>query len=163
MQALRHRHTNARADTFGEYPVHTFPVGLALTLLCLWQCRCNPDWTSLPRYSKVLLDETATTSSSCPCGVNPKARSKNRTSQEIRDSYARVFNGLERIPSRKSSDSVSMVESSPINQATMPSLRNRDSLYERSTQFERLISGQESEIGEAPPAYDVVARSTTVR
>jgi len=126
-------------------------------------CRCNPDWTSLPRYSKVLLDETATTSSSCPCGVNPKARSKNRTSQEIRDSYARVFNGLERIPSRKSSDSVSMVESSPINQATMPSLRNRDSLYERSTQFERLISGQESEIGEAPPAYDVVARSTTVR
>jgi hypothetical protein len=36
---------------------------------------------------------------------------------------------------------------------TMPTLPELDSLFHRNEQFERLISGQESEIGEAPPAY----------
>ena len=34
-----------------------------------------------------------------------------------------------------------------------------ESLLERTTQFERLITGQESEAGEAPPAYDEVVAS----
>jgi hypothetical protein len=33
--------------------------------------------------------------------------------------------------------------------------REVDMLYERSTIFERLISGQQSEVGVEPPAYSV--------
>jgi hypothetical protein len=35
----------------------------------------------------------------------------------------------------------------------MPTMRELDTLLLRNEQFERLVSGQESEIGEAPPAY----------
>lgn len=35
----------------------------------------------------------------------------------------------------------------------------RNTLYEQNTQFERLVSGQESESGEAPPSYESVATS----
>ena len=35
-------------------------------------------------------------------------------------------------------------------------LSRGDSMQERSTQFERLIAGRESEMGEAPPAYEQV-------
>jgi hypothetical protein len=56
---------------------------------------------------------------------------------------------------RSSSDSagVSAAETSPV-QATMPSLQHTDSLFARNALFERLMSGQESELGEAPPAYN---------
>ncbi|KAF5348645.1 hypothetical protein D9758_006761 [Tetrapyrgos nigripes] len=58
---------------------------------------------------------------------------------------------------RLSSDSsrASNAETSPLNQ-NMQSLRNCDNLLLRNTLFERLVSGQESEMGEAPPAYEVI-------
>ncbi|KAJ6631582.1 hypothetical protein B0H10DRAFT_1772333 [Mycena sp. CBHHK59/15] len=100
-------------------------------------CRCNPEWMSLPRYS-ASFEDPESVAPNCPCNV------QRRT-------------GLERILSRQSTDSsASAAETSPVH-ATMPSLRNVDSLFARNTQFERLVSGQESELGEAPPAYVTVA------
>jgi hypothetical protein len=74
-----------------------------------------------------------------------------------------MFTGmkLEQVASRQSTDSASTAESFPVN-STLPSLRLFDSLYNRNSQFERLVSGQESERGEVPPAYEVVSRTTAV-
>jgi hypothetical protein len=59
-----------------------------------------------------------------------------------------------RVTSRHSLDSDTFAaETSPVNPVTMPSLRRDDSQFSHSSQYERLISGQESEIGEAPPTY----------
>lgn len=59
-----------------------------------------------------------------------------------------------RVGSSQSLDSdVSAVETSAVNPIIMPSLRQDDSLFQQSRQYERLISGQESEMGEAPPKY----------
>lgn len=41
----------------------------------------------------------------------------------------------------------------------VPNARVGDTLLGRNSQFERLVSGQETESGEAPPRYDVVART----
>lgn len=59
-----------------------------------------------------------------------------------------------RLGSSQSLDSdVSAAETSAVNPIVMPSLRQDDSLFRQSRQYERLISGQESEMGEAPPTY----------
>jgi len=66
---------------------------------------------------------------------------------------------LERIASRQSSNSslASAAEGTPINPFAMNSLRQihyNESMLQSNSLFERLISGQESASGEAPPAYD---------
>ncbi|KIM87620.1 hypothetical protein PILCRDRAFT_4046 [Piloderma croceum F 1598] len=107
-------------------------------------CRCTPEWTSLPCYNKFTYDDSAATPPSCPCIV------KNIPSVQTRELSRGLYDGLDRIPSRQSTESVSTVESSSINSI---SILRGDSLYDLNTQFERLVSGQESEFGEAPPAY----------
>ncbi|GLB37733.1 putative cyclin binding protein [Lyophyllum shimeji] len=115
------------------------------TPIQILSCRCHPDWASLPRYSETF-DDTSTVLPKCPCDV--------RRDEEIRMRSLTRPSPLERMTSKHSADSVaSAAETSPVNPGTMPSLRPQDSLYGRSTQYERLISGQESETGEAPPAY----------
>lgn len=108
------------------------------------QCRCNPEWSSLPAYSEAF-DDTCTAVPKCPCDV--------RRAEEVR---LRVINrptALDRMASRLSSDSAaSAAETTPVTNA-MRSLHPDDSLHGRSNQYERLISGQESEMGEAPPTY----------
>jgi len=127
-------------------------------------CRCNPEWMSLPRYTELLRDDCAAAPPSCPCGVKVRSRSKARASTDLWESHTRgVFNGLDRIASRQSTDSASTAETTPINRGTTQLPRRRDSLYDRNTQYERLVSGQESEVGEAPPAYDVVTTPTVAR
>ncbi|KAJ7072695.1 hypothetical protein C8F01DRAFT_972326 [Mycena amicta] len=96
-------------------------------------CRCNPEWMSLPTYSTSFEDNTSAPLN-CPCET-------------------RQPGVLQRMLSHHSSDStVSAAETSPIHHA-MPSLHGADTLFARNTLFERLVSGQESEVGEAPPAY----------
>ncbi|KII95641.1 hypothetical protein PLICRDRAFT_129539 [Plicaturopsis crispa FD-325 SS-3] len=118
-------------------------------------CRCNPEWTSLPRYSETLENSTDL-KQSCPCEIKRSMGAASNTD----DSH------LRRVGSHRSSDSASSLSDTPIsaanthttvNPATMPSLRSIDSLFNRNTQFERLVSGLESEAGEAPPAYESVA------
>ncbi|KAJ7502991.1 hypothetical protein B0H11DRAFT_1711405 [Mycena galericulata] len=97
-------------------------------------CWCNPEWMSLPQYSTSFEDPTRV-APNCPCEV-------------LRSG------GLARIASHQSTDSAaSAAETRPLH-ATMPSLRNtEDTFSARNALFERLMSGQESEVGEAPPAY----------
>ncbi|KAJ7188705.1 hypothetical protein C8R46DRAFT_1157632 [Mycena filopes] len=96
-------------------------------------CRCNPEWMSLPQYS-TSFEDPAAAAPNCPCEVLRRP-------------------ALERMGTHNSSDSTaSAAETSPLAGA-MPSLRGPDTLLARNRQFERLVSGQESELGEAPPAY----------
>lgn len=111
-------------------------------------CRCNPEWTALPRYTESLLDNSPTAPQTCPCGQKLRARSKARADDPR---FART-------DSRTSTDSASTAETSPVTTG-MASLRPPvrgagDTLFSRNTLFERLVSGQESEAGEAPPSYD---------
>ncbi|KAG5727101.1 Arrestin-related trafficking adapter 3 [Termitomyces sp. T112] len=113
------------------------------TPITILSCRCNPEWTSLPPYSESF-DDTCTVLPKCPCEVR-------RSEERLRRPTA-----LERMASSLSTDSLAFAaETSLVNPQTMMSLRPRGSLWSRSTQYERLISGQESEIGEAPPTYTV--------
>lgn len=65
--------------------------------------------------------------------------------------------GLERMFTHHSSDSqssASAAETSPVNPATMRSLRGAaDSMLDRNAQYEQLVSGRVNTSGEAPPAY----------
>jgi len=108
-------------------------------------CRCNPEWTSLPRYSETF-DDVTNALSKCPCEI--------RRAEAFKTTTLPRSVTLEPMTSSQSSDSsVSMAETSPVNSG-MPSLRQRDTVYDRNARYERLVSGQESEIGEVPPAYD---------
>ena len=72
--------------------------------------------------------------------------------------YARgLFAGVDRMSSRQTANSASTMEGCG---DLLDMRRGRGgSLYDLNTQFERLVSGQESEAGEKPPAYGVVGRS----
>lgn len=113
-------------------------------------CRCNPEWTSLPGYSERFSDAYATVSS-CPCNVDCGVERPTFGSQFM----SRRPGALERIASMQSSSSASSVEASPVNITTMRSLRQTvPTLLQVSSQYERLVSGQETETGETPPAYE---------
>ncbi|KAF8962652.1 hypothetical protein BDZ97DRAFT_1905243 [Flammula alnicola] len=119
------------------------------TPVLILSCRCNPEWTSLPRYAEAFDDSTDIVPS-CPCQV---ARNRAAAEHPLGFRPSSVTAALERITSRQSTDSssVSTGETSPFNPRSMRSLRQAS--YNES--ILRLVSGQESETGEAPPAYDV--------
>ncbi|KAF8806558.1 hypothetical protein BYT27DRAFT_7191111 [Phlegmacium glaucopus] len=121
------------------------------TPVLILSCRCNPEWTSLPQYSKVL-DDTTTIVPSCPCRAS-------------RPHLHRTFPPIDAITPRHSSDScASAAETSPVNPTSMASLRqlhHNEAMMRSSSLFERLVSGQESVSGEIPPAYDVGLRPAT--
>lgn len=121
------------------------------TPVLILSCRCNPEWTCLPRYSEVLDGSTAIVPS-CPC----------RASHLNPD---HISSPIELTPSRYSSDSsASAAETSPVSPLTMASLRQlqyNEAILRSSSLFERLVSGQESVRGEVPPAYDIGSRPAT--
>ncbi|KAK7057584.1 arrestin-C domain-containing protein [Favolaschia claudopus] len=100
-------------------------------------CRCNPEWMSLPRYCASFDDPDHDVAPDCPCETTHNGK-------------------LERLVTRQSTDSAaSTADTSPI-QPTMISMHHpsSDTLFARNTIFEHLVSGQENELGEAPPAYN---------
>lgn len=106
---------------------------------------------SLPKYSESLSGPTSIVPS-CPCQV--KCMAAGTSEHGLR---AHVASPLERKASRQSSDSsASTAETHPVNPVLMRSLTQSAVMLGSSSQFERLISGQESEIGEAPPAYATI-------
>jgi hypothetical protein len=192
------------------------PWFVRLIICC--QCRCNPEWTSLPGYSESF-EDTCTTPQSCPCITRrsqpePNAPTNTNGTMNERSSSAAVIPQKHvYIPSSPSqfSPSVPFPSTSrspqPLNRITTrqantptsparpqqpqhdtshtashghsrsmsaagvepqyhhshgPSLgqAETDTLMHRNALFERLVSGQESEIGEAPPAYGSLERST---
>ena len=119
-----------------------------------FQCRCNPEWTSLPRYSPVLQGSTDIVPR-CPCRASHLYPSDVSTSTEAM------------IASRHSSDSgASTTSTRSVNPSSIASLRQlhfNEAVLRSSSLFERLVSGQESVSGEVPPAYDVVSGSPPAR
>jgi arrestin-related trafficking adapter 3/6 len=95
------------------------------------QCYARAEYIALPRYSETLDDSAVLTprAPSCPCAAERKRRS--------------------RVGDR------SRVEASPV----MPTPFGEDpnELLERTLAYERLVSGHESVLGDAPPAYDAAS------
>lgn len=106
-------------------------------------CRCNPKWTTLPRYSEHFSDELDASGDGCPC--------QQETSNVATTSSQPTFH---RAPSH--ADSVSSVESTNAARGELSPTTLRSALLAQNTQFERLVSGMESEFGEAPPSYESV-------
>jgi hypothetical protein len=105
-------------------------------------CRCDPEWSALPGYTERLSSPRAV-SSECPCQL----RGTKRT-------LLGPPPGPHRESSGSSDSRVSSAESNPINVQAMRSLRqDLSTLLEVTSQYERLVSGQESEMGDVPPAY----------
>ncbi|KAF9486001.1 hypothetical protein BDN70DRAFT_916541 [Pholiota conissans] len=124
------------------------------TPVLILSCRCNPEWTSLPRYAEAF-DDSALIVPSCPCQVERNRLATEAASHAHRSS---VTAALERITSRHSTDSsdASAAETSPVHPRSSLSMRHlghNESILRSTYLFERLVSGQESESGEAPPAY----------
>ncbi|PFH52148.1 hypothetical protein AMATHDRAFT_190088 [Amanita thiersii Skay4041] len=115
------------------------------------QCRCNPDWSALPGYTE-RFTTSGSTRSTCPCEAKRLANGHD-TPFMFRRSVM-----LERNATRHSSDSgASTAETSSVNHNTMRSLQDTISILEANTQYEQLVSGQVTETGESPPAYDEVS------
>ncbi|KIJ66043.1 hypothetical protein HYDPIDRAFT_87351 [Hydnomerulius pinastri MD-312] len=123
------------------------------TPIQILSCRCTPEWTSLPRYDEALEGDSPEDQSTCPCSTRhlpkPRTRSHGGEPQPIL---------LNRVTSHQSTDSnTSSVGSQSrhvhSNAHCLPDGSPSDSLVSRSNLYERLISGLESETGEAPPSY----------
>ncbi|KAH7921014.1 hypothetical protein BV22DRAFT_1097220 [Leucogyrophana mollusca] len=114
-------------------------------------CRCAPQWMSLPRYCEVLDRDLIDKQRACPCDFR-KLRGTHSNLDEAGES-------LDRVASHRSTDSSasSAENQTSINPLTMPSLRAGNTVASLSNQYERLVSGQESEAGEAPPSYESIA------
>lgn len=128
--------------------VRPFFLILTYFLTPIWrQCRCNPEWTSLPPYMESF-DNGFNVTPKCPCEITRDSDTSSTSAGIHRHSST-----LERTAGGQPCINSSGVESSPVIQNTLP--RN-DPLFSRSSQYERLISGQESELGDAPPMYTPV-------
>ncbi|KAG7449723.1 uncharacterized protein BT62DRAFT_1002041 [Guyanagaster necrorhizus] len=137
------------------------------TPIMILSCRCNPEWSSLPHYSKSFEDPTSI-AVQCPCQLQSLERVRGKEKEREREhhplpDFVGPFNGLERIGSGRSSDdsSASPVEASPLDPSSMRSLHQVEEAMDESTLYERLVSGQQSIMGEAPPAYDSISRRMT--
>ncbi|KAF8229035.1 hypothetical protein L208DRAFT_1364283 [Tricholoma matsutake] len=111
-------------------------------------CRCNPEWTSLPSYLESF-DDGFSITPRCPCELAHGGG--NKVPGTTAGVHTRPSN-LESMTTRQSHTSSSGCERSTAT-TTLP---QNDSMFNRSNQYERLISGQESEFGEAPPTYTPV-------
>lgn len=128
-----------RYDVVVRAPVHILSVRFRFSLshkpsadrsLGRKQCYARAEYTMLPRYSETL-DESATLAPpapSCPCAAERKRRAREGDR--------------------------SRVEASPVLPASPFGMDDPHELLERTLVYERLVSGHESVLGDAPPAYD---------
>lgn len=136
-------------------------------------CMCNPDWIALPPYSENAND-ILPQPEACPCkgkGLSPnldgdaldlpgpsRPSSSHFHHNPLASTSSAMHHPLERIDSRRSTDSSEEGSRPPHLHHHSPSPAPPDSLVERNRRFERLVAGQETELGEAPPPYHEVAR-----
>ncbi|KAG2159160.1 uncharacterized protein EDB93DRAFT_1075989 [Suillus bovinus] len=114
-------------------------------------CHCTPAWTSLPRYYEVLERDFDNKRVSCPCDL----RAAHTSHSGPNDSELHMPVSLNRVGSIDSTVSSSAENHSPAGHSgTLV-----QTLVGRSTQYERLMSGMESEAGEAPPAYESIGNA----
>jgi len=125
------------------------------TPVVILSCRCNPDWVSLPSYTEVFDDTVQDITPTCPCRSRQKSvpPSPGSSADSLTSAGPEVAS-TSHAPSSSSSPSpwFSQFSSNPQNHH-LPSVYT-ETMLQSSSLFERLVSGQESETGEAPPAYD---------
>ncbi|KAG1824348.1 uncharacterized protein BJ212DRAFT_1319518 [Suillus subaureus] len=113
-------------------------------------CHCTPAWTSLPRYYEVLERDFNRKRVSCPCDLQASHSSHCGPN----DSELHTPVSLNRVVSIDST-----VSSAEHHSTVGHSRMLVQTLVGRSTQYERLMSGMESEVGEAPPAYESIGNA----
>ncbi|KAK0494848.1 hypothetical protein EDD18DRAFT_285973 [Armillaria luteobubalina] len=134
------------------------------TPIMILSCRCNPGMVISTALHKVIRGSNVCrnpVSMSAPVSRTSAGQGEATLSVIVHPlpDLAGPFNGLERIGSGRSSDdsSASTVEASPLDPTSMRSLRQAEEAMDESTLYERLVSGQQSIMGEAPPAYDSIS------
>ncbi|KAI9454606.1 hypothetical protein F5148DRAFT_423904 [Russula earlei] len=134
--ALRFTMRISRGDDAGVDPktgkTKLFEI-VVRTPVHILSCYARAEYTALPRYSETLDDSARVTPSTpdCPCEAERQRRARRRGT------------GGER----------TVVEASPMLPAA-PFGATRDELLERTLEYERLVSGHEGALGDAPPAYE---------
>ncbi|KAG2153267.1 hypothetical protein DEU56DRAFT_774037 [Suillus clintonianus] len=118
---------------------------LIQTPVRILSCHCTPAWTSLPRYYEVLERDFDSRRVSCPCG--PESAHSAHSGPNNSEMHTPI--SLNRVVSIDSAVSSAENHSPAGHSGTLV-----QTLVGRSTQYERLMSGMESEAGEAPPAYE---------
>lgn len=121
---------------------------LIQTPIRILSCHCTPAWTSLPRYYEVLERDLDNKRISCPC--DHRAARSSHCDPNDGELHAPI--SLNRVVSIDSTVSSTENHSSVGHNGTLV-----QTLVGRSTQYERLMSGMESEMGEAPPAYESIS------
>lgn len=150
-------------------------VGMCLSsLVCILdtndrrQCLCGSDYTALPPYSESATVDSVAPSTRCRCGttrlaratdevvpilpvveLSPDPSARSRSTSHFRQS------GLLSPPLANTSESS---HSTTVRQqsSSRPPVSPQYSAMDRSSLYERLIAGRESESGEAPPAYEEI-------
>ncbi|KAF9243175.1 hypothetical protein BU15DRAFT_60029 [Melanogaster broomeanus] len=122
------------------------------TPIQILSCRCTPEQTLLPRYGESLQgDESPEDPSTCPCNTRHLPKARTRSNGDDAQSIL-----LNRVTSRQSTYSNASSRSGGFSTHRdgpsdgLPS----DSAISRNNLYERLVSGLESETGEAPPSYE---------
>ena len=144
-------------DIVVQTPIHILSVWLLYITRCHRtnvpdQCLCNADNLALPAYSGAV-EVQPRHHASC----NYIRHTKGSHSPANRDLFPNTaFMALPGAP--RSGERVILPTSPELRPPVMrPSPPSRqDSIFEHGAQFERLIAGQESELGEAPPSYEEV-------
>lgn len=143
------------------------------------QCLCNSEYTSLPRYSQALDSNYLSPEvRSCTCSVKrrgqvvvpsrpssrpPKSASHHHTHSSHISAPTHASDAsnlaLERHPTQSSSSSESVASVASLTMVPPPNMTQArlGSLYDRNLMFERLITGQQSEMGESPPGYEFIS------
>ncbi|KIJ15534.1 hypothetical protein PAXINDRAFT_169007 [Paxillus involutus ATCC 200175] len=116
------------------------------TPIRILSCRCTPDWTSLPRYDAALEGESVEDQSICPCSTRHlRASSHGSEAPPLL---------LHPVTSRHSTHSGASSRSGTFSTHFQRDGLPSDSAMSRNNLYERLVSGLESETGEAPPSYE---------
>ncbi|KAH8115350.1 hypothetical protein DFH11DRAFT_1588801 [Phellopilus nigrolimitatus] len=128
-------------------------------------CRCNPEWTALPRYSCLGLD-THSKTHSCPCiHTRPGSSTTSSPGPSSASHHSSPFHSLfhhnsdphmhnshtgDASPGARGPPGGVYLPGEPLSR--LPS----DTPSEIGSLFARLMAGEESELGEAPPQYEYI-------
>ncbi|OCH90613.1 hypothetical protein OBBRIDRAFT_819245 [Obba rivulosa] len=110
---------------------------------------CQPEFTALPPYSGALQDIAVPLPSQPPHPLTMPQLNGDLLPSHSPATPRRI----DRLHSGLSADSLSPDHSPGV---MTPVHAGTDTILERTVQFERLIAGQETESGEAPPAYEEI-------
>ncbi len=125
------------------------------------KCRCRSEWITLPRYSSsmVLEEQNSNLTSSCMCSARRPEVNIDTNHPHQRNDTAAISRSAT-LPVASGSHGLDRIGPAALDHSNSSALEpgetDMDSLYHRNTQFARLVSGQESEFGEAPPKYDEI-------